>query len=185
MLRTYYYKNLFSHACNQVIGLVILLLYGYINYAGLIKFKYQYDIIHDVNDALSFTSFILILMFFGIQFIKGFLLYIPSTYLSFNDKGISFKKLKKEFQFINWEEIKLIELKIENEWMLNLFIEKYDGKIVRVVLSELWLLSLSRKLCVNHNFLKFIAIANINSVLMKKLDSEQVQDFYEYCGMSI
>ena len=183
MLRTYYYKNLFSHVCNQVLGYLILLGYGYLNYTGLTGFKLQYDILHNENDALSFAILFLVLALFLIQATKSYLLYFPSTYLIFDGKGISFNKFKREFQYIDWQEINLIRLEIENEWMLNIFIEKSDGEVIRLVLSEKWLLSFSRKLCIKHNFLKLMSIAKNNPILMKKLDSDEVQDFYEYCGI--
>lgn len=65
-----------------------------------------------------------------------------------------------------------------------MLIEKNDGEVVRLILSEKWLLSFGRKSCIKHNFLKLMSIANINPILIEKLDSEQVQDFHEYCNIS-
>ncbi len=183
MLRTYLYKNVFVHACHQLLGLVIAIAFIYVHYTGLIGLKPQYDISHSVNDAISFLAIFLVMLLVGFQFLKGYLLYFPSIYLSFGTNGLSFKKFKNEFRFIKWDDIKIIALKVENEWMLNLFIEKYDGEVIRLVLSELWLLSFTRKLCVNHNFLKFLAIANKYPILMTKLDKKQIEEFYRYCDI--
>ncbi len=179
MLRTYYYKNSFFHGCNQTIGFIILMGFGYISYVDLLGFKNKYNVLNDINDSLSFISFFLIMLAFVFQASKSFILYIPSTYLNFDDNGISLRKFKKGIQFFKWEDIRKIELDVQNEWLLNLFIVKKNGEIVRVILTELWLLSLTRKLCVNHNFLKLIAIAHKNSNLMAKLNPDEVKVFYE------
>jgi hypothetical protein len=179
MLRTYYYKNIFSHAFNQTFGFIILMGFGYITYIDLLGLKSEYNVINDINDSLSFISLFLVMIAFLFQASKSFIMYVPSTYLHFNDEGVSFRKFKKEIQFFKWEEIRKIELEVQNEWLLNLFIIKNDGEIIRVILTELWLLSFSRKLCVSHNFLKLIAIANKNSNLMTKLDSDEIKVFYD------
>ncbi len=185
MLKSYIHKSLTSHVLNHVIGIIIFALYLYIlvKDKSLLGIKDQYDVIHSPSDALSFVSFFLILLLLIIQARKGYLLYTPSTYLSFGSDGISFKRLRKENRLLKWEDIDIIDLGVESEWLLTMFIKEKKGSIIRVELSDLWLLSITRRLCVNHNFLKLIAIANINSSFMSKLDQKQIADLSLQAGV--
>ena len=79
MLRTYLYKNVFVHACHQLLGLVIAIAFIYVHYTGLIGLKPQYDISHSVNDAISFLAIFLVMLLVGFQFLKGYLLYFSSA----------------------------------------------------------------------------------------------------------
>jgi len=187
MLKAYIHKSLISHVLNHFIGIIIFAIYLYIlvKDKSLLGIKDQYDVIHSPSDALSFVSFFLILLLLITQARKGYLLYFPSTYLSFGSKGISFKRLRKENRFIKWEDIEVIDLSVESEWLLTMFIKEKKGSITRVELSELWLLSITKKLCVNHNFLKLIAVANKNSLLMSKLDQEQIAGLNLQSGVEI
>lgn len=185
MLRVYIHKSFTSHALNHLIGIIVLGAFVYVTlkHSDLIGFKNQYDIISSPSDALSFVSFFLILLLIMIQARKGYLLYVPSTYISFDSVGISFKKFKKEYRFMRWENIQEIELKVENEWLLNMHIKGINGDITRVELSELWVLSITKKHCVNYNFFKLMAIANENPMLMKNLIPEQIEVLYKTSGV--
>ncbi len=185
MLKSYIHKSLISHVLNHVIGIIIFAVFIFVvvKYQALIGIKNQYDIIHSPSDALLFASIFLILLVMLIQARKGYLLYIPSTYLSFGSTGISFKRFKKEYRFVKWEDIEAIDLKIESEWLLNLHIKTKSEGSIRVELTELWILSITRKCCVNYNFLKLAAIANENTTLKEKLNQEQMEDMYNYSGV--
>jgi len=184
MLKSYIYRSFTYHVFNQIAGSIVLAVFSFValKHPDLIGIKDQYDFIRS-SDILSFMSFFLILILMLVQFMKGYLLYTPSTYLSFNSLGISFKKFKKEYQFIKWEDVQIIELKVESEWLLTMFIKKHNADVIRVELSSLWLLSITKKWCVCHNFLKLITMANNNQVLMTKLVPDQVDELYVYCGV--
>src|ERR1700712_3031797 len=118
--------------------------------------------LHSANDALSFAAIFVILMLLLIQALKAYLLYTPSTYLSFSSTGVSFKRFKKKYRIIKWEDVEVIDLKIESEWLLNLHFETKSEGSIRAELSEYWLLSITRKECVKYNFLKLAVVANHN-----------------------
>ena len=185
MLKSYIHKSLISHVLNHVIGIIIFAIYLYIlvKDKSLLGIKDEYDVIHSPSDALSFVSFFIILLLLITQARKGYLLYIPSTYLSFGSDGISFKRLRKENRFIKWEDIAIIDLSVESEWLLTMFIKEKKGNITKVELSELWLLSITKKWCVHHNFLKFAALASKHPNLMEKLVPEQMEALYNYSGV--
>jgi hypothetical protein len=69
--------------------------------------------------------------------------------------------------------------------LLNMYIVKNNDEIIRVLLSELWLLSISKKWCVNYNFLKLIAIANKSPIFLSKFEPKLIDDFYKYCRVSV
>jgi hypothetical protein len=121
----------------------------------------------------------------GFQAQKGYLLYTPSTYLGFDSRGISFRKFNKEYKFLAWENIQEIDLRIEGEWLLTMFIKLPHQEVVRAELTELWLLSITKRRCVNHNFLKLLAIANQNPNLMIKLIPEQIEELKMSSGIKL
>lgn len=160
-------------------------IYVLVKHPYLMGFKTQYDISGSVSDALLFLAFFLILLLIVFQFHKSYLLYVPSTYLSFDSTGISFKRFKKEYRFIKWEEVEAIDLKIESEWLLNLYLETKSKGSIRIALSELPLLSIMKKPGVRYNFLKLAAVANENPIFKEKLNQEQMEDLYIYSNVRL
>jgi hypothetical protein len=187
MLKSYVHKSFISHALNQSIGVVLSFsfLLVVIRAPHLIGMKGQYDIFNVPCDTLSFISSFLILLLVIVQVVKSYLLYIPSTYITFNSSGMSFKMLKKEYKFLRWEDVLEIELAIESEWLLAILIKTGSGQVVKAELTQLWILSLTRKWGVCHNFLKLIAIANNNPNLKSKMLHEQIEKLNSYCGVVV
>ncbi|HTE32627.1 MAG TPA: hypothetical protein VK666_19740 [Chryseolinea sp.] len=181
MLRVYLHKSFTSHAINHFAGILVLVAFVYIalKYPNATPFKDQYDVFGSPGDALSFLAFMCILLLVMFQASKGYLLYVPSTYISFDTVGISFLKFKKELRFITWEDIQEIDLAVESEWLLNIYIRCTNGEVIRLELSELWGLSITKNKCVNYNFMKLLAIADRNPMLMKRLIPEQVEVLYK------
>jgi hypothetical protein len=186
MLKAYIYKNFISHVLNQAIGGFVLVVFSYlaIKHPEAVGIKDQYDILNSMSDFLLLVSLFLLLGLALIQFIKGYLLYIPSTYISFDSEGVAFKRFGRKYRFIKWQEIEVIDLEIESEWLLNVLIKDTKGGTTKVELSELWALSITKKWCVHYNFLKLAALANKNSSLMGKLVPDQMETLYNYSGVS-
>lgn len=187
MLKSYVHKSLVSHAFNYVPGITVLgaFVYVLVKHPYLMGFKSQYDISGSASDALLFLAFFLILLLIVFQFHKSYLLYVPSTYLSFDSTGISFKRFKKEYRFIKWEEVEVVDLKIESEWLLNMYVKTKSEGSVRIELSELPILSIIKKPGVRYNFLKLAAVANENPMLKEKLNLEQMEDLYIYSNVRL
>lgn len=183
MIKAYVRKSLFQHATNHLVGIIFLILFilTLIWFRDLIGLSNEYNILESTNDMLSFFALSIILFLMILQAQKGYLLYLPSTYLKFDLNGISFQMLKKEYRFIKWSEILAIDLSIESEWFLGMTLRMTDESTLRVDLTELWLLSVTKRLCVKHNFLKLSAFANVNQKLREKLKSDQVEAFNELC----
>lgn len=187
MLKGYLHKSFLAHALNHVFGIVIAVFFVYLTakHPSILGFKAQYDLFNSAGDTLSFTSAFLIIVLIIIQIPKGYLLYIPSTYVGFDKQGISFRRFKREYKFVNWIDVQEIELKVESDWLLTMYIKTGTEGDVRVELTELWLLSVTKKMCVNYNFLKLSAIANKNPILMSKLVNEQVEELNASCKVNV
>lgn len=185
MLRSYVYRGLVRHFINHLIGIIVFGIYFYLAffYESDLLVKESYDLLNNEDDFSQFIWFFLLLGFMTIQVTKSYIIYLPSTYLSFSDVGISFKKLNRENKLIEWGEIEKIELSVEGEWFLSLLVKCKGQENLEVRLTSMWLLSLSRKWCVNYNFLKFYAIATDNISLMSKLDTQEIEEFKLYAGL--
>lgn len=176
MLRIYHHKSVLSHIIHQSIGLLIGILSVYISifHPEVLGADAPYKVLESARDFYSFIAFFMILILLSIQLAKGYILCTPTAYISFTHTGISFQRLKKEYHFIKWTDIRQIHLKIEGEWLLTAYIECINFPTITVEFTELWLLSLTKKHCVHHNFLKLIAIGRNHDSLMEKLNIEEM-----------
>lgn len=181
MLKAYIRSGIMLHMMNQSPGAIVFIaMSGFIANFSVLEF----DPLHSSKDFFSFVGFMILLFLAGIQFLKGYLIYIPSTYLRFSNQGISFIVRGKEKKNKAWTDIDRIDLVIETEWLLSLVIVDVTGETIQAELVKMWPLSIFKRPCVYVNFLRLLDVANKEPNLMNKLDQDQLLEISAYCKLT-
>ncbi len=127
MLKSYSYKSYLLFATHNCIGFLLSLL---------LYFIFDFNKINDISSLLDIIIFLLIVIIFSVQVTNSFLIYIPSTKLNILKDGIQVIEFYKKNNFLDWTRILIIDLKIENGNLLNLYIILNDGKEYRHILKK-------------------------------------------------
>ncbi len=184
MIKVYIYRGIISHGLKFWPGTLILILYSalVLKDPQLLGIQKQYDPAIS-QDVLSFAALATMLCIVLLQFIKSYLLFFPSTYIVFGLDKIEFQEKFKKNVIIHWDEIQTIDLDIGDNRLLVLNIQINNGKIIKCYMTDLWLLSISKKWCVRHNFYRLMTIVGENEKLKLKLDLEQLRFLYIKTGI--
>lgn len=178
MIKVYVYKGIISHGIRFLPGTSILILYCFLvlREPQILGIQEKYDSIS--HDVLSFATLLAMFCVVLLQFFKSYLIFFPSTHITFDHEKIELEERFSKTSTIFWSEIEAIDLDIGDNRLLIISFVKSDGEIIKCYMKELWLLSISVNWCVRYNFYKLIAIADVNLTLKSKLNPEQLQFMY-------
>jgi hypothetical protein len=172
MLNTYYFKSFFKYAIPNILGFIIWVIS-----CGL------YLSIFGNKEILSnfyILIFLIITILLGFQCTHGYLIYAKSTKLYCFNNRIEIHQSNIKPIIYYWDSILRIELQIEKNNLLNMYVILNNENELRFILKKKWLMSIVSKKSAKANFEDLELLFKSNPEFENKFNQDLLIDFRKY-----